>query len=182
MKSNFHIALFGSSFNPPHRGHLAIIKTFLQRALFDEIWLVPVYAHPFRKDLPSFNVRLALTKLLEQDIDDERVQVCSIEAELAKKPSYTFDTVTALKKKYPNAEFTLIVGSDVQKDLDKWHNVDALKKIVSFYFVPRQGYEDSPFPQVSSSEIRTKCAAGEDIRTLTTEAIAKYLTKNRIYT
>ena len=181
MKPNSHIALFGSSFNPPHRGHLAVVQDLLARRLFDEIWLVPVYAHPFRKDLPDFATRLTLTQMLVAELADERVKICTIEADLAATPSYTFDTVTALKKKYPHDDFTLIVGSDVQNELDKWHNIAGLKNLVTFYFVPRQGFADSPYPQVSSSDVREKCRAGESVAELTTPAIAKYLKENKIY-
>lgn len=190
-----HIALFGSSFNPPHKGHAAVLEFLAGQNRFDEIWLVPVYKHPFAKDLWPYKIRLRLTKLLltgllhkscknkktpptkaratTKNWQRTLLKICEIEKQLGKNPSYMFDTVRELKKKHPKNTFTLILGSDCKKDLPKWHRYTELKKLIQFYFVPRKGFENSPFPKVSSTQIRTRLKAKKSIVALVPELIAK---------
>lgn len=189
-----HIALFGSSFNPPHKGHAAVLEFLADQNLFDEIWLVPVYKHPFAKDLWPYKKRLKLAKLLLGGISHKSfknkntkqqpaiqykqqtlLKICEIEKQLGKNPSYMFDTASVLKKKYPKKIFTLILGSDCKKDLSKWHRYTELKKLIRFYFVPRKGFENSPFPKVSSTQIRARLKAKKSIASLVPELIAKSL-------
>lgn len=202
-----HIALFGSSFNPPHNGHAAVLKFLLKKNLFDEIWLLPVYRHPFTKDLWPYRKRLKLTKLLLSEISPEspplppkktacqqilqskqqatgdkrraHFKICQIEKHLGKNPSYMFDTVSALKKKYPDKKFTLVMGSDCKKNLPKWHRYRDLKKLIDFYFVPRRGLEKSPFPKVSSTEVRQKWNSGTNIARLVPPSIRDFLENER---
>jgi nicotinate-nucleotide adenylyltransferase len=182
MAEKLKIALFGSSFNPPHVGHVAVLEDLLAKNLFDGIWLLPVYNHAFGKELPPFEERVAMLKILIHDLGDTRVTISEIERELGKNPSYSIDTVTELKHRHPNIEFHMIAGSDVKTDLDKWHRIAELKKILKFYFIPRLGYDKtSPYPKVSSSEIREKAIRGESITELTTPAIAEYIAKLGLY-
>lgn len=177
------IALFGSSFNPPHKGHLAVLRDLVCSGDFDEIRLVPVFRHPFVKTLASFSDRFAMTALLANEFNSSKIPVLvdAIENELAKNPSYAIDTVTALIKRHPDAVFTLIVGSDVKNDLSKWHRIDDLKRLVAFRFIPRAGVESSPYPNVSSTEIRAKVAHGESAAEETTTDIAAYILKKKLY-
>lgn len=176
------VALFGSSFNPPHRGHLAVLRDLAGKNLFDEIWLMPVWKHPFDKALAPFEHRLKMTELLRGEGGFViPLSVCTVEKELDRERSYTFDTVSELKKRHPERDFTLILGSDVKNELSKWHRAEELKKLVGFHFIPRQGYEASPYPEISSSEIREKAKHGSDISDLTTEKIAEYIKRNRLY-
>lgn len=180
-KTSKNIALFGSSFNPPQLGHLAVLRELVKKHHFDEVWLVPVYSHAFGKELAPFEDRLAMTKLLQAEIGSDCVKVNSIEKDLNKSPSYTFDVVSALIKKNPGVKLSLILGSDTRRDLPKWHRIADLKKMVGFYFVPRAGLEASPFPNVSSTEIREKIHAGQSIDGLTTAAVADYIYEKKLY-
>ncbi len=180
-KPNKNIGLLGSSFNPPHLGHLSVLTQLTQQQEFDEIWMIPVYYHAFSKNLAPFETRLTLASLLCEEIESKNVKVLPIERELQKKPSYTIDVVLALKNKYPDFSFSLILGTDTKNDLPKWHKIDELRKLVGFYFIPRKGYEDSPHPEVSSTDIRERLEKGLPIDHLTTKKIANYLIKNRVY-
>jgi len=62
MKRSRHIALFGGSFNPPHEGHREIVRRLARRKSIDEVWVLPVWRHPFRKKLPSFKKRLSMCR------------------------------------------------------------------------------------------------------------------------
>lgn len=177
-----NIGLFGSSFNPPHCGHFAVLKDLMDRQAFDEIWLLPVYQHPFGKDLLAYEKRLQLLNLLLKDLHEPRLKICTIEKELDRKPSYMFDTITELQKRHPKACFSLIVGSDVKNELHKWYRSEDLQKKVNFYFIPRAGVETSPYPEVSSSLIRQKLKNKQSIAGLTTKAIENHIHQHGLYT
>jgi nicotinate-nucleotide adenylyltransferase len=179
-KSN-KIALFGGSFNPPHLGHLAVLRELAKNPDFDEIWVVPVCHHAFAKDLADFDVRLELLRLLIDEVGSKKLKISTVERDLGKTPNTTFDTVTHLKKQHPHSDFVIVMGSDAKKDLPRWHRYEELKRLADFHFVTRKGYEESDMPEVSSSQIRERLKKGEDITKLTTRKIQDYLSKNRVF-
>lgn len=176
-----NIGLFGASFNPPHHGHLAVVQDLSTRGIFDEIWLVPVFEHAFGKTLAPFENRLDMLKILLTLIGRSNVHINTIERELNLKPTYSFDMVSALKQHHPTYQFNLIVGSDIKPDLHKWHRIEDLKQIANFYFIPRQGFENSHYPQVSSSEIRQLLQQSADIAHLVPAKIADYIVRHKLY-
>lgn len=178
---NKNIGLFGSSFNPPHHGHLAVIQDLSDRRTFDEIWLVPVFGHAFGKTLAPFENRLDMLEILLSLINSPNVKINTVEREMNKHPSYSFDMVSELKRRHPSYQFHLIVGSDIKSELHKWHRIEDLKRIVDFHFIPRQGFENSPYPKVSSSEIRHFLQHGADITHLVPAKIADYIGKHKLY-
>lgn len=150
------IALFGGSFDPPHQGHKAVLKKLLHEKTFDEIWIIPVFHHPFAKKTSPYEIRLELLKTMVKDLADNSIKIIEVEKEMGQNPCYTFDVVQNLKSKFPNHQFTFVAGSDIKQDLPKWQHYEELKKEVDFYFIKRKGYEDSDLPEISSTEIRNK--------------------------
>ncbi len=174
------IGLYGGSFDPPHLGHLAVLQDLLSKNLFAEIWLVPVFAHPFGKSLTEFEHRLNMLKILCAALKNAPVKICEIEKKLP-SPSYTLTTVQSLKQEFPDLEFQILVGSDVKDSLAKWHKIEELKKIATFYFFARSGFETSPYPQISSSEIRDCLRKNKGITDYVSREIEDYIVKNRLY-
>lgn len=150
------IALFGGSFDPPHPGHKAVLKKLLHEKTFDEIWIIPVFHHPFGKKISPYETRLALLKTMVEDLANSALKIIEVEKEIGKNPCYTLDVVKNLKSKFPLHRFTFVAGSDIKQDLPKWHGYEDLKNEIDFYFVKRKGYEDSDLPEISSTEIRNK--------------------------
>lgn len=176
------IAIFGGSFNPPHVGHAAVIRALLAEVAFDQVWLLPTAHHAFAKELAPFADRAALLVALMREIDDSRVKLCTIENELTGKKNYTIDTLLALQTRYPEVRFTLVLGSDTRAELDQWHRIDELRKMVDFYFVARAGYETSPLPQAASTEIRERLKHGAPINDLVPKSVIAELMKRGMYT
>lgn len=136
------IACFGGSFNPPHRGHLAIALAALRQARFDEVWFIPAKSAPLRDDAPvAFSVRLGLLEAMIKPY--RKLKVCPIEA-LLPQPSYTINTVSALQESFPNFTFSWIIGSDQAAQFDRWKDADELKKRLAFYVVPRDEQDAIP--------------------------------------
>jgi len=181
MKTN-HIAILGSSFNPPHNGHVAVIQDLVKNHQYDAIWLMPVFSHPFGKKLAPYGDRLAMTKLLVESLPSQKISLCQAEKNLGKSPSYTIDVIKALQKQNPLVHFSLVIGSDAKQDLAKWYRIDDLQRLVDFVFIPRQGFEASPYPDISSTQLRRHLAKGEDVSTLMPKMIADYARSKNLYT
>jgi len=110
------IGIFGSAFNPPHRGHEDVIRQAAD--VMDLIIVVPNYRHAFGKQMAIFEHRLAMTKAMALGLPQkERVLVSDIEQKIfesrsTEKPVYTFDLLCALEVEHPEAQLNFIVGPD----------------------------------------------------------------------
>jgi nicotinate-nucleotide adenylyltransferase len=174
------IALFGGSFNPPHVGHRQVMKHLASIRRFDEVWVVPTYSHPYEKDLISYEDRVKMCELTLHRIE-ARLTVCSIEGELKKSPSYTIDTIRELKKRYPDVNFWLALGSDCRDDILNWKLGDQLIREVEFYFIPRAGYEPSTFMDISSSKVRQMLQLGVDCCGVIPDGVMQYIEDRGLY-
>src|SRR3954452_17963814 len=81
------VALFGGSFNPVHVAHQLVALYVLETQPVDELWFVPTYAHPFGKQLVSYDHGLAMCALAAAPLAP-RVQISRAEAELAARPGF----------------------------------------------------------------------------------------------
>jgi len=165
------IALLGGSFDPPHAVHLQISVYVLQVTEAAEVWWIPCASHAFGKQSAPLADRVRLCELATRHA--ARVRVCDIEAELP-HPSFTIDTLEALRREHPDTRFVWIVGSDLLDELPRWHRWSELAETLPFVVVQR-GREMPPLPaqgrflklpvrfhDVSSSEVRAALAGGED--------------------
>lgn len=168
--------LFFGSFNPIHIGHMAIANYIAEYTDLEQIWFVVSPHNPLKKKntLLDDYARLEMVELAIKD--DNRFRTCDIEFRMP-KPSYTIDTLTYLKEKYPNHEFSLILGSDGLKTFHKWKNADLIIEKYSRYIYPRltESIEEikkhkniklvkAPQIQISSTFIRQAIADKKDIR------------------
>ncbi len=144
------IALFGGSFNPPHEGHREIIRRVAQRKTVDEVWLIPVFRHPFRKSLAPFEDRLQWCRGFFKRIP--KLKIKDTERRLG-GTSWTIRLVRYLKKKHPHYSFSLVLGGDAYRERDQWKDFEALQREVSSLVVFPRG-ERSLIPNISSTEIR----------------------------
>jgi len=114
------IAIFGSAFNPPHFGHLDVIRQCESWA--DLIILVPSYAHAFGKEMAPFSQRVQMGKILLNELYENKfkknILVSDIEQSIAKEknkgntPIYTFDVLEAFEKLYPCDQLFFVLGPD----------------------------------------------------------------------
>lgn len=171
------IAIYGGSFNPPHVAHAMVAAWLLWTGRADEVWLVPVWRHAFEgrhsKTLAPFERRVAWCRALATDVDP-RVKVCRVEADLP-RPSYTIRTLRHLASRHPDHSFQLVLGADVLDQRAHWKDWDAIEREFDPLIVGRQGYREVPgaiaFPEVSSSTIRRRLAAGEPVDHLLTRSV-----------
>jgi nicotinate-nucleotide adenylyltransferase len=123
------IAFFGGSFDPPHRGHLAIARAATGRLHLDRVVFAPVGTQPLKRDLAaaSFADRLAMVRLAIGD--DPRMEVSEIDAPRATgTPNYTVDTIADFRKTLSAGhELYFLLGADSFLTVKQWHrSVDLL--------------------------------------------------------
>lgn len=157
------LGLYGGTFDPIHKGHLHVITELLKRNIIDHLLVVPAGEPRLRESAPQASGadRRAMCQLAINDLDPEirsKVLVNPIEI-LRMGPSYTIDTVEAIKQAYPEDEIILIVGTDAYEKLDHWHRVDELMKMVTLEVIQRPGYvgnlaRDIDAIDVSATQVR----------------------------
>jgi nicotinate-nucleotide adenylyltransferase len=158
--SERRVAIFGGSFNPPHIGHVLLALYVVATAPVDEIVIVPVFHHPFAKDLAPFEDRLAMCELAFSGV--RGATISTVERDLG-GDSLTLRTLERFAHDRPDWKMRLVIGSDVLGDLDKWHRFDLVEKLAPRLVVPRTGTAGAKgvaiLPEVSSTEVRDRFAA-----------------------
>ncbi len=132
------IFVFGSAFNPPHRGHQDVVEQCL--ALADHVIVVPSYHHAFGKNMMPFNLRMELVEAWVSSVSNpDRVSVSTLERELGRdhpdQPVFTYTILEYLQEQYPNAELTFVVGPDnaEPETWRKFYRADDILKCWSLY-------------------------------------------------
>ncbi len=187
------IGLYFGSFNPVHTGHLIIANHVINFTDMDEVWFVISPQNPFKKrhNLIDSYDRLALVELAIGDYD--KIKPCTIEFNMP-IPSYTIDTLTYLKEKYEDYNFSLIMGSDNLVNFHHWKNYDVILKYYEIIVYLRPGYEDVPFLkhkkvtaldapllEISSSFIRKMIKDNKSIRYLVPDAVYNEIMLSNLY-
>ena len=186
------IGLYFGSFNPIHTGHLIIANHVLSHCDVSRIWFV-VSPHNPLKETSSLLHEQHRLQLVRTAIEKEpKFKASNIEFGLP-RPSYTIDTLTYLSEKYPQHEFSIIMGSDSLQNIKKWKNYELLLKNYSIIVFKRPGHEpdknlpasveicDAPLLDISSTYIRTLIAQKKSIRYLVTEEVMEEILANGYY-
>ncbi len=176
--------VYGGSFNPPHVGHQMTCLYLLEALGAEAVWLMPVYRHPFNKDLAPFAARVTMCQCLSAPFG-ERVQVSQVESEPG-MTGRTFDTLTTLVAQFPERRFALAVGADILQEAPSWYRWADLERLVPVVVLARPGYPNArgsavAMPQVSSTEIRRRLAAGESIEGTVPLAVAQFIRSTTLY-
>ena len=171
--------IFGGSFNPIHNGHISLAKQLKKTAGLDEVWLMVSPQNPLKQtsDLLDDKLRLQMARLAVETV--EGIVVSDYEMHLP-KPSYTWNTLQALSKDYPDHEFVLMIGGDNWQHFDRWYRAEDIKanyEIVVYTRTPGDpGYID-----ISSTDIRRRIREGRGIRRLVPKAVADFIKDNKLY-
>jgi nicotinate-nucleotide adenylyltransferase len=187
-----NIGLYFGSFNPIHIGHLIIANHVLNEKPINKIWFIVSPQNPFKKSKTLLNEfdRLHLVRLATQD--DNRIKCSDIEFNLP-KPSYTSNTLMFLSEKYPEHQFSLIMGSDSYQNLEKWKNYETIINNYPVYVYKREGYEirktfdketvilSAPIIQISASQIREHIRSAKSIRYLVPEIVREEIESRKFY-
>jgi nicotinate-nucleotide adenylyltransferase len=176
------VAFFGGSFNPPHVAHQFVALYVLETAAVDELWLVPCAKHPFDKVLAPFEHRLRMCELAAAALGP-RVRVSDIEGRLGGE-SRTLLTLKALRGEYPDRDFHLVVGADIEPELRQWYGADELLRDIPRIVVGRSGFgrgDGLAMPAVSSTEVRGRIARGQSVAHLVPRQVDAYIRAHRLF-
>lgn len=192
------VGLFGGSFNPVHWGHIRLAEQIAELSPdIDEVWFNISPANPLKGALPGATDADRLAMLQQACAGSrDRIRVCDVEFSLP-RPSFTINTLKALSAKYPDHQFTVLIGADNWLCFDRWR---ASEEIISDYGVtvyPRQGcnvdpaalpdgvrYVDAPLFDVSSTELRQAISSGCDaayLRRWLPEPVIEYISTHHLY-
>ena len=190
------IGLFFGSFNPIHIGHLILANYILENSDMDELWFVVSPQNPFKdkKSLLTDHNRLDMVQLAVKNYP--KMRASNVEFSLP-KPSYTIDTLTYLKEKYPNYSFALIMGEDNLDSLPKWKNAEKLMSDYQIIVYPRtfEGEKkdgeylqhenismvNTPIIELSATEIRNMIKEGKNVRPMLPPEVFEYLDGSSFY-
>ena len=182
------IGLYGGTFDPVHIGHLILARDAVEKLGLDEIVFIPNAIAPHRQGEGRATGALRHEMVLAAIAGEPRFKADDIELRRG-GVSYTIDTVLALKGKYPpDAELYFLVGGDNADDLQSWHRIDELKRLVTFVALNR-GDRATEHPaikldrriDISATEVRARIAKGGSIRYLVPDAVMQIITRNQLY-
>ncbi len=189
------IGLYFGTFNPIHIGHLAIANHMAEFSGLDQVWLVvtPHSPHKKKSTLLDDHHRLQMVHLATEDYP--KLKQSDIEFKLP-QPNYTVHTLAHLQEKFPQHEFSLIMGEDNLNSLHKWKNYEVILQNHDIYVYPRVNGEvmdpelethpkihrvDAPIMEISSTFIRESIKAGKNIRPLLPHKVWEYVEHNLFY-
>lgn len=178
------VAILGGSFNPPHLAHQMACLWLLASEAADQVWLMPCNQHAFGKPLEAFDHRCAMCQTLGQVFRPGAVQVTRVEQELG-GTSRTLHTVQHLIATHPEHRFSLVIGADILEERHNWYGFDQVEELVDVLVVGRSGYpspEGAPvLPAISSTEVRRRLRAGEDVSAMVPRGVADYIARHGLF-
>ncbi len=173
-----NIGLFGGTFDPIHKGHLALATAARDRCQLGRIYFVPTNLPPHKTSQPvaSFFHRYAMTVLASQGekafvpslleapgefvLQDKKTARSSI----ASSPNYSIDTIRKLKRELKKSDrLFFLIGIDAFKDIAKWHESDALFSERAFIVASRPGYSEPEYFCYGDSPGRGREKADQEV-------------------
>ncbi len=146
-----NIGLFGGTFDPVHRGHLAVARAALEQYKLHRIHFVPANVPPHKQEQPLSSFIHRFTMLVLATAEEKAFLPSLLEApdecaspvrkDRQAKPNYTIDTIRRLKQSLKSSDtLFLLVGMDAFADVAKWHQAEALFRECEFIVAGRPGY------------------------------------------
>ncbi len=189
------IGLFFGTFNPIHKGHLAVANYFVENTDLEEVWLVISPHNPFKNkaEILENTHRLEIVRLAVHN--RPKLKACEVEFELP-TPSYTFNTLQHLRHKHPNNSFVVLLGQDNLSHFDQWKNHQAILDKHKLYVYPRKGADPIPKPlrehpkieffnapeiHLSATTIRQKIQNDENVSSLLIPNTLHYIQSQKLY-
>jgi len=191
-KSALKIGILGGSFDPVHIGHLAIAEQARVEYALDRVLFVPARRSPLKQEtVAGEQDRVAMLKLALAG--NAGFKISAVELDRG-GPSYTYDTIVALRNDHPGASFFFIIGEDAFAEITAWRRAADLSGLAVFLVAPRSSQVPAEPPiqitwhplssahiAVSSTMIRERIKNGGPVRYLVPDAVLNYIQRERLY-
>jgi len=196
------VGIFGGTFDPIHFAHLVIAEQCREQAKLEQVWFIPAARPPHKAALTPFERRSEMLQLAIAGNPTFRVE--EIENERA-GPSYTADTLVELRRRHPDMDWHLILGSDCLPDLPSWYEPARIIAHAKLVVVGRPGWpvwhadqvrsalrlpaeaalsvQIVPIPliEIASRDLRRRVSEGRTIRYFVPNAVGAYIVEKKLY-
>ena len=190
------VLLYFGSFNPIHKGHIALAEWVVEQGLCEELIFIVSPQNPLKeqKELaPEFSRYEMCEMACSASRYPEQIKVSAVEFVL-EKPSYTINTLRYLRENFgSDMEFSLLLGADNIESFDRWRNYEEILSDYPLFVYPREGYSvekftdkitflaDAPLFDYAATDIRKAIANNENFTDKVCPAVTKYIIQNRLY-
>lgn len=192
------VLLYFGSFNPVHRGHIALAEYVISDGFADQVVLIvsPQNPHKEQSDLAAEFSRYEMCQAAcAASLYPEQIQVSAVEFTLP-RPSYTIDTLNFLTENFgEQMEFSILMGADNIENFHRWKSYEQIIDNYPILVYPRTGYylsrsqfadrvvflENAPLFDISATEIRKAIAEGSDISNMVIPEVEQYIRNNKLW-
>lgn len=192
------VLLYFGSFNPVHRGHIALAEYAISDGFADQVVLIvsPQNPHKEQGDLAAEFSRYEMCQAAcAASLYPEQIQVSAVEFTLP-RPSYTIDTLNFLVENFgEQMEFSILMGADNIENFHRWKSYEQIIENYPILVYPRTGYylsrsqfaervvflENAPLFDISATEIRKAIAEGRDISDMVIPEVEQYIRNNKLW-
>lgn len=189
--------LYFGSFNPVHRGHIALAEWIIEQGLGDEVVLIVSPQNPHKQSdelAPEFSRYEMCQLACEASRYPDRIKVSAVELTL-ERPSYTINTLRFLSEQFGSQmEFSVLIGADNLASFDKWREAEEILSSYNVMVYPRSGYEldkfadrvtflaEAPLHDYAATDVRTALRTGLSVSDKVIPAVERYIVQNKLYT
>lgn len=185
------IGILGGSFDPVHNGHLIVGQVAAEALGLETLRFVPAREQPFKRGRHGASAadRAAMLALAVVGMPGFSIEPIELDRP---GPSYTVDTLRALRARDPGADLVLLLGADAAADLPGWHEAAEIPRLARVVVFARPGSAVPASPaisgtvhvpaiDISATVIRQRVREGRSIRHWVPDAVAEYVLSHRLY-
>ena len=191
-----NVLLYFGSFNPIHKGHIALAEWVVEQGLCDELIFIVSPQNPLKSSTelaPEFSRYEMCEMACASSRYPDRIKVSAVEF-ILEKPSYTINTLRDLRENFgAEMQFSILMGADNIENFDRWREYEEILRDYRLLVYPREGYSvekfadkitflsEAPLFDFAATDIRTDITEGKEFTDKVCPAVAKYITQNRLY-
>jgi len=187
------VIIYGGSFDPPHRAHVELPRRVRELLDADTVVYVPVGVPPHKSHaISAAGHRLAMLRLALADEHATAIDTFEIDRATNGEPTYTVDTLEALRHKLPGSEMRLLIGADQMRDFHTWKNPARIVELAEPVVMARADIAlpdaswrgrvvRTPVIDVSATGIRRRVRQGEPIAGLVHPEVERYIARHGLY-
>ena len=191
-----NVLLYFGSFNPIHKGHIALAEWVVEQGLCDELIFIVSPQNPLKSSTelaPEFSRYEMCEMACASSRYTDRIKVSAVEFVL-EKPSYTINTLRYLRSEFGSQmQFSILLGADNIESFDRWREYEEILRDYRLLVYPREGYSvekfadkitfltDAPLFDYAATDIRKEITGGKNFTAKVCPAVAKYIIQNRLY-